>query len=93
MSNEEYKRILIAGGLLIGGIVMSVISWIILPDAVMMQFPGLQTGVPAFPKFLAVLLAFGFTAVFSVFSAKHEEAVKYAFKGYALHILYWVCNL
>lgn len=40
MSNEEYKRILIAGGLFIGGIVMSVISWLILPDAVLMQFPG-----------------------------------------------------
>ena len=93
MSNEEYKRILIAGGLFLGGIVMSVISWLILPDAVLMQFPGLQTGVPAFPKLLAVLLAFGFTAVFSVLSAKYEEGVKYAFIGYALHILYRVCNL
>lgn len=90
---EEINRILIAGGLLIVAVVMSVISWIILPDAVLMQFPGLQTGLPAFPKFFAVLIAFGFSAMFAVFSVKNEEAVKFAFIGYALHILYWVCNL
>ena len=91
--NEEVKRIMIAGGLLIGAVIMSVISWIILPDAVLVQFPGLQTGLSAFPKFLAVLIAFGFSAAFSVLSVKNEEGVKYAFIGYALHILYWMCNL
>ena len=90
---EEINRIMIAGGLIIVAIIMSVISWVILPDAVMMQFPGMQTGAPPFPKFLAVLVAFGFSAVFAVLSVKHEEGVKYAFIGYALHILYWVCNL
>lgn len=90
---DEIKRIMIAGGLLIVAVVMSVISWMILPDAVAMQFPGWNTGAPAFPKFIAILIAFGFSAVFSVFSVKHEEGVKYAFIGYALHILYWVCNL
>ena len=93
MEKDVYKRIIIASILVLVGIVMAIISWIILPDAVMMQFPGLQTGVPAFPKFLAILVAFGFTAVFSVFSVKQEEAVKYAFIGYVLHILYWICNL
>jgi hypothetical protein len=93
MEKDVYKRIIIASILVLVGIVMAIISWIILPEAVMMQFPGLQTGVPAFPKFLAILVAFGFTAVFSVFSVKQEEAVKYAFIGYVLHILYWICNL
>jgi len=90
---EEVNRIIKAGGLLIIAVVMSVISWMILPNAVAMQFPGWNTGAPAFPKFVAILIAFAFSAVFAVFSVKHEEAVKYAFIGYALHILYWVCNL
>ena len=90
---EEINRIIKAGVLIIIAIVMAVISWVILPDTVIMQFPGLQTGLAPFPKFLAVLIAFGFTALFSVLSVKQEEGVKYAFIGYALHILYWVCNL
>lgn len=90
---EEVNRIIKAIALIAVAIIMSVISWIILPDTVMMQFPGLQTGAPPFPKFLAVLVAFGFSAAFSVLSVKNEEGVKYAFIGYALHILYWVCNL
>lgn len=91
--NDEIRRIMIAGGLLIVSVVLSVISWIILPDGVVMQFSGLSTGAPAFPKFFAILIAFGFSAVFSVLSVKYEEGVKYAFIGYVLHILYWVCNL
>lgn len=87
------KRIMIAGGLFLGGVVMSVISWMILPDAVSMQFKGLSTGAPAFPKFLAVLIAFGFSSVFSVLSVKYEDGVKYTLIGYGLHILYWICNL
>ncbi len=90
---EEINRIMIAGGLLLVAIVMTVISWMILPDAVVMQFPGLQTGLAPFPKFFAVLIAFAFSAVFAVLSVKYEEGVKYSFIGYALHILYWVCNL
>ena len=87
------KRIMITGGLFLGGVVMSVISWMILPDAVSMQFKGLSTGAPAFPKFLAVLIAFGFSSVFSVLSVKYEDGVKYTLIGYGLHILYWICNL
>ena len=90
---EEINRIIKAGALLLVAIVMSVISWMILPDAVSMQLPGLTTGAPAFPKFVAVLIAFLFSAVFSVLSVKYEEGKKYALIGYALHILYWVCNL
>ena len=93
MKDDYMKRVITAGVLLIIAIVMSVVSWMILPDAVSMQFKGLSTGAPAFPKFLAVLIAFGFSSVFSVLSVKYEEGVKYAFIGYGLHILYWVCNL
>ena len=93
MKQEEKKRIIIAGALFLGGVVMAVISLIILPDAVSMQFQGLQTGVPAFPKWLAVLIAFVFSTAFSMASVKYEEGIKYAFIGYGLHILYWICNL
>ena len=93
MKNDYMKRITIAGGLLLVSVIMSVISWMILPDAVAMQFPGLSTGAPAFPKLLAVLIAFGFSTVFALLSVKYEEGVKYALIGYALHILYWICNL
>ena len=87
------KKIMIAGGLFLIGVVMSVISWMILPDAVAMQFKGWQTGAPAFPKLLAVLIAFAFSSAFSVLSVKYEEGIKYTFIGYGLHILYWICNL
>lgn len=90
---EEINRIMKAGGLILVAIVMSVISWLILPDAVSMEFKGLQSTVPPFPKALAVLIAFGFSAVFAVLSVKNEEGVKYAFIGYILHILYWIANL
>ena len=90
---EEVNRIIKAGGLILVAVILSVISWVILPDTVIMQFPGLQTGLAPFPKFMAVLIAFGFSTVFAVLSVKQEEGVKYAFIGYALHILYWVCNL
>ena len=93
MRQDDMKRVMIAGGLFIIGVVMAVISWIILPDAVSMQFKGWQTGVPAFPKFMAVLIAFGFSSAFSVLSVKYEEGVKYTFIGYGLHVLYWICNL
>lgn len=93
MNKDDMRRVMIAGALLLGGIILSIISWIILPAGVSMQFQGLQTGAPAFPKFLAIVIAFGFSTAFSVLSVKYEEAVRYAFIGYALHILYWVCNL
>lgn len=93
MKQEDKKRFIIAGVLVLGGIILSVISWIILPDMVAMQFQGFQTGAPAFPKFLAVLIAFAFSTVFSVLSVRYKEGVRYAFIGYALHILYWICNL
>ena len=93
MKDDYMKRVITAGVLLLVAVVMSVVSWIILPDTVAMQFKGFATGAPAFPKLLAVLVAFGFSAVFSVLSVKYEEGVKYAFLGYLLHILYWVSNL
>lgn len=93
MKQDDMKRVIIAGALLIVGVVLSVISWVILPDVVSMQFQGLQSGAPPFPKWLAVLVAFAFSSVFSVLSVKYEEGIKYAFIGYALHILYWISNL
>ncbi len=93
MKQDDMKRVMMAGGLFLIGVIMSVISWNILPDAVSMQFKGLSTGAPAFPKFLAVMIAFGFSSAFSVLTVKYEEGVKYTLIGYGLHILYWICNL
>ena len=93
MKQNEVKRVMIAGGLFLVGVVLAVISWIILPDTVYMQFKGMQTGVPPFPKLLAVIIAFVFSSGFSFASIKYEEGVKYVFIGYGLHILYWICNL
>ena len=91
--DEIMKRIIVAAILLVAAIVFSVISWVILPDAVATQFKGLQTGAIALPKFLAVFIAFAFSAAFAVLSVKQEEAVRYAFIGYGLHILFWICNV
>ena len=93
MKQDEVKRVMLAGGLFLVGLVMAVISWIILPDSVVMQFKGLQTGVPAFPKWLAVAIAFVFSSAFSFMSIKYEEGVKYTLIGYGLHVVYWICNL
>ncbi len=93
MKQEDMKKIMIAGGLFLIGVVMAVVSWMILPDAVSMQFKGLETGVPPFPKLLAVAIAFVFSSAFSFASVKYEEGIKYTFIGYGLHILYWICNL
>ena len=93
MRKDEVNNILIAGGMVLISVVLAVISWLILPDMVSMQFKGLQTGAPALPKLFAVLIAFGFSAGFSVASARMEEARRYAFIGYALHILFWISNL
>ena len=93
MKQDDMKRVMLAGGLFLVGVVMAVISWMILPDAVLMQFKGLQTGVPAFPKLLAVMIAFVFSSAFSFLSIKYEEGIKYTFIGFGLHILYWICNL
>lgn len=93
MNQDEMKRVMIAGGLFLVGVVMAVISWILLPDAVAMQFKGLETGAPAFPKLAAIAIAFGFSSVFSFLSVKYEEGVKYTLIGYGLHVLYWICNL
>lgn len=93
MKNDSMKRLAIGVVLFLIGVVFAVISWMILPDAVSTQFAGFQTGVPAFPKLLAVFIAFGFSTMFSVFSVKHDEAIKFTLIGYGLHILYWVCNL
>ena len=93
MKKDIMKRIMIAGALFLVGVVMAVISWMILPDAVSTQFAGMQTGVPAFPKWLAVLIAFGFSSAFSVLSVNYEEGVRYTFIGYGLNVLFWICNL
>ena len=93
MRKDEVNNVIIAGALLLISVIMAVISWFILPDVVLMQFKGLQTGVPALPKFLAVLIAFGFSAGFSVASARMEEARRYVLIGYGLHILFWISNL
>ena len=91
--DEMVKRILVAGVLLLVAVGMSVASWIILPEYVVTQFKGLQTGAMALPKLWAVLIAFAFSAGFAVVSVREEQAVKYAFIGYGLHILYWICNV
>ena len=93
MKDTIMKRLIVAAILMVVAIIFSVISWIILPDAVATQFKGLQTGAIALPKILAVLIAFAFSAAFSVLSVIQEEAVRYAFIGYGLHILFWICNL
>ena len=69
---EEVNRIIKAGGLLIIAVVMSVISWMILPNAVAMQFPGWNTGAPAFPKFVAILIAFAFSFRYNTFRAERK---------------------
>lgn len=93
MKDDIVKRIMIAGALLIASVVFAVISWMILPDMVATQFKGLQTGAVALPKFLAVFIAFAFSAGFSIVSVKQEEGVKYSLIGFGLHILFWISNL
>lgn len=92
LTEENKKSIIIAMILIVVGIVMAVVSWQILPATVSTQFEGWETGAPALPKFIAVLLPLAFTTVFSVLSMRQQEATKYAFIGYLLNVLFWISN-
>ena len=62
-TRENKAALIIAVILILTALVMGVVSWFILPDLVLMQFPQLQTGAPMLPKIVAVLFPFALSTL------------------------------
>lgn len=89
---ERKENVLIAAGIIVVAIVMAVISWFILPDYVSTQLAAVNTGAPAFPKWLAVLFPFGLTTVFAVTSVNCRRQFPACLMGLALYVIFWLIN-
>jgi len=89
----EKKRLTLAIGAVVIGVVMAVISWIILPDSVATQFKGFDTGAPNVPKLVAVALPLGITVLCAWQSLKIPDSIKICLVGYAANILFWISNM
>ena len=91
--NIDKNRLFAAAGSMLAIVVMAVISWMWLPDWVMVQLPSLQTGAPLLPKVVVMLFPIALTTMFAVLSFKKEEATKYSLLGHLFFVLVWICNL
>ena len=91
-TRENKTTLIIAVVLILTALAMGIVSWFILPDWVLVQFPELQTGAPQLPKIVAVLFPFALSTVFAVLSRKESQAAKYALLGLVFYILLWICN-
>lgn len=93
MDKEKRLNIIFAACLILGGIIMAVISWNILPAEVATQFNGLDTGAPSVPKFVAVLLPLAITTLFAIYGISYRKQLMVSFVGYLLNILFWLSNM
>lgn len=93
VSPEEKKvNIIIAVVAIIVAIVFAVISWQILPAEVANQPAAFDTGAPAIPKIVAVLLPFGISVFSAVSSINYRKQALICLVGYAMNILFWISN-
>lgn len=78
--------ILIAAG-------MAVYSFMTLPAEVATQFEGaFNTGAPAVPKLVAVLLPLAISVLFAVKSVSEPKSIFLCLIGYVVNILFWLSN-
>lgn len=90
---EERKvNIMIAVIAIIIAIGFAIYSWKILPGSVATQFAALDTGVPAVPKLVAVLLPFGISVASAVSCINYRKQALICLVGYAMNILFWISN-
>lgn len=90
---EERKvNIIIAIVAIIIAIGFAVCSWYILPDTVQTQIAALDTGAPAVPKIVAVLLPFGICVLSAISSINYRKQAFVCLIGYAMNILFWITN-
>ena len=88
---EERKvNIMIAVIAIIIAIGFAIYSWKILPGSVATQFAALDTGVPAVPKLVAVLLPFGISVASAVSCINYRKQALICLVGYAMNILFWI---
>ncbi len=92
-SQPDNKRMILAAGAVLIGIIMAIISWMILPESVATQFKGMSTGAPAVPKIVAVAIPLVITVVGVVQALKLPEAFKICLVGYVANILFWISNM
>ena len=82
---EERKvNIIIAVIAIIIAIGFAIYSWQVLPGSVATQFAALDTGAPAVPKLVAVLLPFGISVVSAVSCINYRKQALICLVGYSL---------
>lgn len=91
-NKEKAENVMIAGGIIAGAIVMAVVSWFILPDYVALQMAAMNTGVPVFPKWFAILFPFALTSVMAAGSINCRRQFPASLIGYALYVVLWLIN-
>ena len=93
MSAGKKVRIIVAAVAILIGVAMAVYSYMILPAEVSTQFENfMNTGAPTSPKWLAVLLPLGITAVYALKSISKPKAIFICLLGYVMNVLFWLCN-
>ena len=91
-NKEKTENVLIAMGIIAVALVMAVVSWFILPDYVSTQLAGFSTGVPALPKWLAVLFPFLITTILAASSVNCRRQFPVSLIGFALNVVFWLIN-
>ena len=89
---ERKMNIIIAVVAIVIAVVLAVYSWQILPDSVSTQIAAFDTGAPAIPKLLAVLLPFGISAFSAVSCIIYRKQAFICLVGYVMNILFWISN-
>lgn len=90
---EERKvNIIIAVVAIIVAIAFAVYSWQILPASVATQPAAFDTGSPAVPKLVAVLLPFGISVFSAVSCINYRKQALICLVGYVMNVLFWISN-
>ena len=89
---EKRVNTIIAIAAIVIGIVMAVISWRILPEAVATQPAAFDTGAPDIPKIVAVLFPLGITVFSAISCINYRKQAWVCLIGYVLNVLLWITN-
>lgn len=89
---EKKVNTIIAVIAIVIAIVLAVISWQILPAEVANQPAAFDTGAPAIPKIVAVLLPFGISVFSAISAINYRKQALICLVGYAMNILFWMSN-
>lgn len=87
------ERIIVAVVVMVISLIMAVYSAVTLPAEVATQFEGfMNTGAPAAPKIVAVLVPFVMNAIFAFRSLSEPKSIFFCLFGYVVNVLFWLSN-